>query len=139
VVSIDPTDPYAGTDDLVCLIDTLSTDDDGDTISYAITWEVDGDTLSEGTSTTHETDDTIDGADTFADEGWVCTVTPNDGSIDGPSDSASVTVISGDSDGDGVPDFDDLCPGDDDSIDANGNGIPDACEVNEVGRVPGVY
>ena len=73
-----------------------------------------------------KTEQTIEG------EEWVCTVTPNDGSIDGPSDSASVTVVSGDSDGDGVPDFEDLCPGYDDSIDANGNGIPDGCEVYEV-------
>jgi hypothetical protein len=130
VVSIDPTDPYAGTDDLVCLIDTVATDDDGDTISYAITWELDGAAWLGSTASTHETDDTIDGPDTFVDEEWVCTVTPNDGSIDGPSDSASVTVVSGDSDGDGVPDFEDLCPGYDDSID--GNGIPDGCEVYEV-------
>ncbi|MGM5471261.1 T9SS type A sorting domain-containing protein [Flavobacteriaceae bacterium LMO-SS05] len=33
-----------------------------------------------------------------------------------------------DSDGDGVCDVDDQCPGFDDTIDANGNGIPDGCE-----------
>ena len=33
-----------------------------------------------------------------------------------------------DSDGDGVCDADDICPGFDDTIDANGNGIPDGCE-----------
>ena len=35
-----------------------------------------------------------------------------------------------DSDGDGVCDSDDLCEGFDDSIDFNGNGIPDDCESN---------
>ena len=33
-----------------------------------------------------------------------------------------------DSDQDGVCDADDVCPGGDDSIDTNGNGIPDACD-----------
>jgi hypothetical protein len=36
-----------------------------------------------------------------------------------------------DSDGDGVPDYLDRCPGGDDRIDTNGNGIPDACECRE--------
>jgi len=36
------------------------------------------------------------------------------------------TII--DSDGDGVPDDVDICPGGDDTIDENENGIPDACE-----------
>lgn len=36
--------------------------------------------------------------------------------------------IEGDSDNDGTPDCYDQCPGGDDSIDLNGNGIPDDCE-----------
>jgi hypothetical protein len=35
-----------------------------------------------------------------------------------------------DSDGDGVLDCNDVCPGGDDTVDLNGNGIPDACECN---------
>ncbi|MCH7995204.1 MAG: hypothetical protein IIB57_12285 [Planctomycetes bacterium] len=34
-----------------------------------------------------------------------------------------------DTDGDGVCDTDDICPGGDDNVDVNGNGIPDACEI----------
>lgn len=36
--------------------------------------------------------------------------------------------IEGDSDNDGTPDCNDQCPGGDDSLDLNGNGIPDDCE-----------
>ena len=38
-------------------------------------------------------------------------------------------VTDTDSDGDTVPDCDDRCPGYDDRIDENGNGIPDDCEL----------
>ena len=36
-----------------------------------------------------------------------------------------------DSDGDGVPDYLDTCPGGDDSDDFDGDGIPDACDCRE--------
>ena len=36
--------------------------------------------------------DTVPAVDTFADEVWTCTVTPNDGEEDGPTATASVTV-----------------------------------------------
>jgi len=38
-----------------------------------------------------------------------------------------------DSDGDGVPDVDDLCPGKDDTIDLDQDGLPDLCEVEWAG------
>lgn len=43
--------------------------------------------------------------------------------------SMYVTVETGDSDEDGVLDCDDQCPGYDDNIDCNNNGMPDACEI----------
>ncbi len=111
VVSIDPEEPQAGADDLVCLIDTDSTDDDGDSISYSIEWDVDGTTWTGSTYTTYETDDTIDGADTDAEEEWTCTVTPNDGDEDGDSASTSVTIP--------------LCP--DEAWDWDNDGGDDVC------------
>lgn len=36
--------------------------------------------------------------------------------------------FSADSDGDGVPDSEDLCPGEDDRLDWDGDGIPDGCD-----------
>lgn len=43
--------------------------------------------------------------------------------------SMYVTVETGDADEDGVPDCADQCPGYDDTIDCNNNGMPDACEI----------
>ena len=77
-ISIDPDEPAAGEDYLFCEIDTDSSDDDGDSISYTIEWEVDGVAYTDATTTT-ESGDTVPAADVGADEEWTCTVTPNDG------------------------------------------------------------
>ena len=41
VVSIDPAEPVEGVDDIVCVIDTESSDDDGDSVAYSMSWTVD--------------------------------------------------------------------------------------------------
>lgn len=38
--------------------------------------------------------------------------------------------VTGDDDNDGVPNCNDICPGGDDNIDSDGDGIPDACDVH---------
>lgn len=119
-ISIDPVTAF-DTDDVVCSVDTPSTDLDGDTITYSYSWLVDGN------STSH-TSDVLSASDTNVGEIWTCLVTPNDGSEDGAFASASTDAISGDSDGDGVLDPDDVCPGYDDNLDSNGNSVPDGCE-----------
>lgn len=126
VVSIDE-----GGGGLICLIDADSDDDDGDTIDYTFDWDVDGAPFSDADTSIY-TGDTISEVDLRSDERWTCTVTPDDGDAFGPADTASVTVVSLDSDGDGVLDVDDECPGFDDTIDTNGNGVPDACEMHQV-------
>ena len=78
-------------DSLSCIILTESTDVDGDTITYTFSWTVDGAAYS-GATTSTWAGDTIPSAATTSGETWVCTVTPNDGEDDGPSDSASVTI-----------------------------------------------
>ena len=90
-VSIDPAEPSAGVDDIICSIDSGSTDADGDTVSYTITWDVDG-TAFTGATTTTRTGDTISADETIGDELWTCTVTPNDGESDGASVDASVVI-----------------------------------------------
>ena len=57
------------------------------------------------------------------DDGDACTT--ND-TVDANCDCAGTFQ---DSDGDGVCDAEDQCPGEDDTIDVDGNGIPDACET----------
>ena len=105
VVSISPTSPTAG-DTLVCTIDTPSSDDDSDTVTYTMAWEVDGVPYAAGgttdtggldsgdpgwlgPSTTTWTDDTVDGSDVEHAQTWTCTATPNDGDDDGTAGSAT--------------------------------------------------
>jgi len=104
-ISISPSSPTEGTDDLICAIDTASTDADGDSISYTFSWSVDGlaypagdtaDTATwTGPDTTIYTDDTVPGVDTLDGETWVCTVTADDGTDSSNSISTFVTVGAG--------------------------------------------
>jgi hypothetical protein len=111
VISISPSAPVAKTDDLVCSIDTLSTDADTDTITYTFLWEVEGVSWTGSTSTTTESGDTIDATDLVYDEEWTCVVTPDDGMVAGTAGEDSVTVQCQDVDGEGYAD--DSCGGTD--------------------------
>ena len=104
-MSISPSSATVG-DSLQCVIDADSEDDDSaDTVTYTIAWTVDGidyvagssaDTGADlwlGPSTTDETDDTVPADDTqVAGEVFACTVTPSDGTADGATATAEVTV-----------------------------------------------
>ncbi len=106
-VSILPAAPEEGADDLVCSVDTASSDADGDSVDYGFAWTVDGvaypggwDTGDTGAGwtgpdTTTWTDDTVPGGDTLEGETWTCTVTPDDGDDTGTAASASVTIEAG--------------------------------------------
>ncbi|MFH1469813.1 MAG: Ig-like domain-containing protein [Pseudomonadota bacterium] len=90
-VSIDPSDPEEGTDDLLCQVDVASTDADGDTITYVMDWDVDG-TFYSGTATTTWPGDTVPATATTAGEVWTCSATPDDGDDYGDIGEASVTI-----------------------------------------------
>ncbi len=90
-VEITPDAPYAGSQDIQCLVGIDSEDLDGDTVDYLFDWTVDGAPYS-GPSTTDRTGDTIPGEITLPGDVWVCTVTPTDGTDEGEAASASVTV-----------------------------------------------
>jgi hypothetical protein len=104
VVSISPSAPVAQTDDLVCSIDTASTDADGDTVTYTFMWEVGTVSWTGSTSTTAASGDTIAASDLNYDEEWTCVVTPDDGTVSGTAGENSVTVVCQDADGDGYAD-----------------------------------
>ena len=55
-----------------------------------------------------------------------------DGSLTGnpPAGSPPNDLCDPDTDGDGVPDANDICPGFDDTIDSDADGIPDGCDIN---------
>lgn len=130
-----PTEPgisiEATADSITCIITDESTDIDGDSIDYIIEWDVDGTDWTDTETETHDGDTVL--SDAFAaDQVWTCEVTPTDGESEGPTASASHTIETFDADGDGVMDDEDLCPGYDDTIDGNANGIPDACETSVV-------
>jgi hypothetical protein len=82
-ISITPTDPESD-ESLTCTVDAISTDEDSDTITYTTSWTRDGEAMG--------TEETIYEGIISAGEVWECTVTPYDGEVYGPSDSASVTV-----------------------------------------------
>ncbi len=89
-ITIEPAFPERG-DDLICIIVTESADVDDDEISYTFSWTVDGVAFTDAETSSYG-GDTIPSSATSDDETWVCTVTPNDGEEDGPSDSAGVTI-----------------------------------------------
>lgn len=84
-VAISPVSPEEAEDDLLC--DVVGSDPDGDTLSWAITWTVDGAPYTGSVRTSVVTGDTIAARDTASTLEWTCTATADDG-ID------SVTVTS---------------------------------------------
>ena len=82
-VLITPTDPVAGIDDLECI--AQGSDADGDTVTFAYAWEVNG-------SSTNYSSTTIPATDIADADVWECIVTPNDGTINGATNSATVTI-----------------------------------------------
>lgn len=90
VVSITPTEPEIGVDDLLCAVDTDSTDVDGDSISYTFEWTVNG--VAFNSATDSATDSLVDAADITDGDEWICTVTPDDGTDFGTSESASINL-----------------------------------------------
>jgi hypothetical protein len=92
-ISISPTVPTEQTDDIVCMLDSTSTDIDSDTITYVFTWTVDGVDYTNATDTSSSS--TISSSETTGLEEWECTVTPDDGEGSGVSAQSSVLVDTG--------------------------------------------
>lgn len=84
VVVISPSEPTA-IDELACVIETESTDPEGDAITYAYTWTVDGEDAGIEESG-------VSASVTAPREQWACTVTPSDGTMDGEAATATVSI-----------------------------------------------
>ncbi len=93
VVAVSPSSAIEG-DSIGCALISGSNDDDGDSVSYSVTWTVDGAAYGGATTTSHS-GDTIPASVTTAGETWACTVTPHDGDDAGSTASASLTVGAG--------------------------------------------
>ena len=86
-IAIEPAAPGDG-DDLNCTIVTEATDPNGDALTYRYAWAVNG--ADAGISGA-----TVGAALTSGGDTWTCTVTPNDGVLDGAPTSVSVTIAQG--------------------------------------------
>ena len=89
-ISIDPATPSYNSSDLVCSIDSDSSDDDSDGVTYTFAWTVDGVAYTGATDTA--TTSTVDVSIPQNGEEWICYVTPNDGDDDGVQSSFAVQV-----------------------------------------------
>jgi hypothetical protein len=99
IANTPPTAPVAGlpetatpAEDLLCAVAVASTDVDHDSISYSVTWTVDGAPYTGGPFSTTWVGDTVPASDTSDGESWTCELTPDDGDDAGPSASATVVV-----------------------------------------------
>jgi hypothetical protein len=90
-VVITPEDPEAGQDDLLCEIDTSSTDADGDSLTYTFTWTVDGVSYTGATNTS--TTSTVPKAATAEDDVWTCSARASDGTASSGTATDSVDVL----------------------------------------------
>ena len=92
-ISVSPSEPAPGTDDLLCNLNGPSVDADGDAVTYSFAWDVDGTAYTGATDTT--SDSTVDRDEYLAGEVWTCTVTPDDGEEAGAESEAEVTILAG--------------------------------------------
>jgi hypothetical protein len=91
-VMITPTDP-SEIDAPVCAVTSPTTDWDGDALSYAITWTLDGTPWTGPTRATVRAGDTIDNAYIDVGQEWSCAATATDGALTSGRGSSTPVII----------------------------------------------
>lgn len=91
MISVSPNPAEVGRDDLVCTIDSPSTDDDGDPVLYTYVWQGADGSIQQTTAEVDTTSDVLSASETSIGN-WSCEVTPYDGMDTGSSSSEMVTV-----------------------------------------------
>ena len=86
--------PIGGQDDLHCAVISESTDPNGNTVTYTFDWTVNGQVYTGATTTTVYGGDTIPASETSETDVWQCTITPNNGVLDGPQTVVETIVYS---------------------------------------------
>lgn len=81
------------TENLICEVDVDSFDADNDQITYTFSWVINNILYNGSVSSTNYVGDTIPFSETLEGDNWECTVTPNDGTDNGPTSSATSSVI----------------------------------------------
>lgn len=92
VIAVTPASPQAG-DSLMCTETTVSTDADGDPITYTYVGEKDG--TQSGTETSTMLTSVVDGGNVLAGESWTCRVVASDGRGATSSAAESSVVVRG--------------------------------------------
>ena len=83
---------------LTCTVDTASTDDDGDTVTYVATWERNGAAYAVGAnisslaSSPTLTNNTLGAAATVDGDDWTCVVTASDGDGGSATDTSTLNI-----------------------------------------------
>ncbi len=85
-VRVTPSEP-TDSDALFCEVMTASVDPDGDAVTYAYAWSIDG-VPTELTSTSVSADLTT------ADQAWTCSVTASDGTLTSTAGNSTITIRS---------------------------------------------
>ncbi len=93
-VTISPTEPVGGVDDLVCEVLVDSTDADADSVTYSFGWMVNG-SIYTGLHFDDASSSTVAAIDTDDAQTWICSATPNDGDDNGPAGTAAVDIGDG--------------------------------------------
>ena len=93
-VSISPDPAIVLQDDLVCAVETPSTDEDGDPVVYTYTWTDPGGVVRQTTTGTSALTDGFSATSTSIGD-WTCDVIPSDGTDDGLTTTASGSVKGG--------------------------------------------
>lgn len=92
LVNLRPLVPRASDDDLVCAVDVVSYDQDGDVADYEFIWTV-NDSSFDQTVGTFWDGDTVPTASVSWGDHWECVVVPYDGKASGASAAADVVVV----------------------------------------------
>ncbi len=88
-VAITPADAMRG-DDLTCTVTTVSSDVDGDALTYSFEWDGNGETYDGATAGVLTS--VVDGSNVGEEETWTCEVTANDGMDKSLAAHASTTT-----------------------------------------------
>jgi hypothetical protein len=90
-VTVVPSTPNAGEDDVVCLVAVGASEPDGDSVSYQFSWTVNGLAWGGAEQTTWPGDTVPVDAPLYG-QTWTCTVLPDDGDLTGPPAQATVVI-----------------------------------------------
>ena len=91
-IALVPKDARAGGRDLECRVRVDATDVDGDAVTYRVAWTRNDERTGADADARGLTDAVIAGTRLVEGDRWTCSVTPLDGTDEGPNGSVSVTI-----------------------------------------------